>query len=199
MAVPGVEMEAMAEAVAKQGVQPRARREFSGKNSAPGQNKQDGSSAVGKGKAARAGAVTASSLGKFNGFMHASKTALMQASVNSPLGAIARIYAGQLGSYLSVDQATATPEQIEAAQEKLESATKTLAGIANKPLSDEVVAAVNSHIGELAQQNSLPGQDPTVNAALSKLSSDEVSQKSQNDMLAATIAQMAANSVSQSQ
>ena len=69
----------------------------SGKDSAPGQNKQDGSSAVGKGKAARAGAVTASSLGKFNGFMHASKTALMQASVNSPLGAIARIYAGQLG------------------------------------------------------------------------------------------------------
>lgn len=110
----------------------------------------------------------------------------------------AQIYAGQLGSYLAIDQATATPEEVEAAREKLESAALTLAGIANKPLSNEVVTALNSRLGELAKQNSLPGHDPTINSALSNLSSDDVAQKSRNALLAATIAQMAANSASSS-
>jgi hypothetical protein len=143
--------------------------------------------------------VNASSLGNLNGFMHASPKAVLNASENSLLGKVARIYAGQLASYLSVDQANATPEQIEAAQENLESAAMTLAGIANKPLSNEDVAAVNSRLGELAQQNSLPGQEPATNTALSRLSSDDESQRTQNETLAATIAQMAANSVSQIQ
>ena len=61
----------------------------------------------------------------------------------------------------------------------------TLADIANKPLSDQDVAAINSRLGELAQQNS-PGQDPATNAALSNLSSDDESQRTQNETLAAT-------------
>jgi hypothetical protein len=170
----------------------------SGRDSAPGQTKQDGSSAVGKGQSTRVGAAEASSFGKLNGFMHASPKALVNASVASPLGAMAKIYAGQLGSYLAIDQTTASPEEIEAAQEKLESAALTLAGIANKPLSNEVVAAVNSRLGELAKQDNLPGHDPTVNAALSNLSSDDLAQKSRNELLAATIAQMATNSASSS-
>jgi hypothetical protein len=168
----------------------------SGRDSAPGQNKEQGSSAIGKGQAIGLGGSDASSYGKLNGFMHASSTALAHASVKSPLGTIARIYAGQLGSYLAVDQTKATPEEIEAAQEKLESAALTLAGVANKPLSQEVVASVNSRLGDLAKQNSLPGQDPAVSAALSGLATDDPSQKARNDTLAATIAQMAANAPS---
>jgi hypothetical protein len=164
----------------------------SGRDSAPGQNKEQGSSAVGKGQT-KVSANDASSYGKLNGFMHASATALAHASVKSPQGTIARIYAGQLGSYLALDQTKATPEEIEAAQEKLESAALTLASVANKPLSQEVVASVNSRLGDLAKQNSLPGQDPAVSAALSGLATDDPSQKARNDTLAATIAQMAAN------
>jgi hypothetical protein len=168
----------------------------SGRDSAPGQNKQDGSNATGKGQAASATAKDASAYGKLNGFMHASPTALANASTTSPLGTIARIYAGVLGSYLAVDQAKATEEQIDAANEKLESAAMVLAGIANKPLNDEVVAAVNSRLGDLASQNKLPGSDSTTNAALSSLSSEDPAQQSRNATLAATIAQMARNTVS---
>jgi hypothetical protein len=126
--------------------------------------------------------------------MHASPTALRNASLNSSLGRIARVYAGQLASYLSVDQTTATPEQREVAQEKLEAAALTLAGTANKPLSPEVGTAINNRLGELAKDNALPGSDPSVNAALSGLSSTDVAQQSQNDALSATIAQIAATS-----
>jgi len=167
----------------------------SGKDSAPGQSKQEGSNATGKGQAVGAAAKDASAYGKLNGFMHASPTALAHASTSSPLGAIARTYAGVLGSYLAVDQTKATPEEIDAAQEKLESAAMVLAGIANKPLSDEVVAAVNSRLGDLAKQDKLPGGDSTTNAALSGLASEDPAQQSQNAMLAAKIAQMARNSV----
>jgi hypothetical protein len=161
-----------------------------GRDSAPGQNKEQGSSALGKGQAMGAGA---SSYGKLNGFMHASSTALAHASVSSPLGTIARIYAGQIGSYLAIDQTKATPEEIEAAQEKLESAALTLASVANKPLSQEVVASVNSRLGDLAKQNSLPGQDANVSTALSNLSSDDPAQKSRNETLAAMIVRLAGN------
>ncbi len=170
----------------------------SGRDSAPGQAKQEGSSAIGKGQSARLGAADAKNFGKLNGFMHASPTALAHASLKSHLGVMAQIYAGQLGSYLAIDQTTAKPEEIEAALEKLESAALTLAGVANKPLSNEVVAAVNSRLGELAKQNSLPGHDPSINAALANLSSDDQAQKSRNDVLAARIAQMASNSASSS-
>jgi hypothetical protein len=166
-----------------------------GRGAAPGQNKQEGSSAVGKGHSKGIGAADASSFGKLNGFMHASPSALSSASINSPLGAIAQIYAGQLGSYLAIDQTKATPDEIEAAQEKLEAAASILGNIANKPLSDKVVAAVNTRLGELAKQDSLPDSDPAISAALSNLSSDDLAQKSRNDMLAAKIAQMAAGSV----
>ena len=165
-----------------------------GRDSAPGQNKQDGvNAATGKGQSA--GGNDASTFGKLNGFMNASPTALTHASVKSPVGAIARVYAGVLGGYLSVDQAKASPNEIDAAQEKLESAAMTLAGIANKPLSEAVVARLNSRIGDLAKQNKLPGGDSTTNAALSKLSSEDPTQMSKNAVLAATIAQMARNSI----
>ena len=164
-----------------------------GRNSAPGQNKEHGSNALGKGQAMGLGA---SSYGKLNGFMHASPTALAHASVSSPLGTIARIYAGQLGRYLAIDQTKATPEEIEAAQERLESAALTLASVANKPLSQEAVASVNSRLGDLAKQNSLPGQDTRVSTALSSLSSDNPSQKSRNETLAAMIAQLAGSAPS---
>jgi hypothetical protein len=164
-----------------------------GRDSAPGQNKQEGSSAIGKGQDADGAAKTASAFGKLNGFMHASPNALAHASVSSHLGAIARVYAGALGSYLSLDQAKATPDEIDAANEKLESAATVLAGIANKPLNDAVVAAINSRLGDLAKQNKLPGGDATTNAALSSLSSDDPTQKSRNATLAAKIAQMATN------
>jgi hypothetical protein len=167
-----------------------------GRASAPGQSKQDGSSAIGKGHSKSIGAADAKSFGKLNGFMHASPTALANASINSPLGAIAQMYAGQLGSYLSIDQTSATPEEREAAEERLEAAASILGNIANKPLSDKVVAAVNTRLGELAKQSSLPDSDPAISAALSNLSSDDPAQKSRNDMLAAKIAQMAANSAS---
>ncbi|MET0527122.1 MAG: hypothetical protein ABW003_02035 [Microvirga sp.] len=163
-----------------------------GRSSAPGQTKQEGSSATGKGTLSAANG--ASHFGKLNGFMHASSTALANASVKSPLGAIAQTYAGALASYLSVDQTKATPEQIETAQEKLESAALILGGIANKPVSNDVVAAVNSRLGELAKQDKLPGSDAEISAALSSLSSDDPAQKFRNDTLAARIAQMAANS-----
>jgi hypothetical protein len=165
-----------------------------GRASAPGQAKKDVADTAAKGQNQTKDALHASNLGKFNGFMHASPTALRNASLNSSLGKIARIYAGQLASYLSVDQTTATPEQKEVAQEKLEAAALTLAGTANKPLSPEVVAAINNRLGELAKDNTLPGSDPSVNAALSGLSSTDAAQQSQNEALSATIAQIAATS-----
>jgi hypothetical protein len=160
-----------------------------GRSSAPGQTKQESSTATGKG--ALSAANNASHFGKLNGFMHASSTALAHASVKSPLGAIAQTYAGALGSYLSVDQTKATPEQIEAAQEKLESAASILGGIANKPVSNDVVAAVNARLGELAKQDKLPGSDAAISSALASLSTDDPAQKSRNETLAARIAQMA--------
>ena len=165
-----------------------------GRASAPGQAKTDVVDTAAKGQNKTKDALDASSLGKFNGFIHASPTALAKASPNSSLGTVARVYAGQLGSYLSVDQTTATPEQIEVAREKLEAAALTLAGTANKPLSPEVVDAINNRLGELAKDNALPGSDPSVNAALSGLTSTDAAQQSQNEALSATIAQIAATS-----
>ena len=89
-----------------------------GQGFAPGQNKQEGSSAIGKGQDADGAAKTASAFGKVNGFC-ASPNALAHASVRLASGAIPGLCRA-LGNYRSLDQAKAMDE-IDAANEKLES------------------------------------------------------------------------------
>ena len=78
----------------------------------------------------------ASAFGKLNGFMHASPAALADASANSAIGKIAIVYAGLLESYLSDPTTTTTLVDLQAA----------LSDAANKPLSPEIIQAVNDKL-----------------------------------------------------
>ena len=79
---------------------------------------------------------SANELGKLNGFFHASDTALAKASEDSAIGKISVVYAGLLNQYLLSGGTEPTAAEVATA---LESA-------ANKPLSPEIVAAVNARL-----------------------------------------------------
>lgn len=77
-----------------------------------------------------------SSLGKLNGFFHASDKALAKASEDSAIGKVSVVYAGLLNQYLLSGGTQPTAAEVANA---LESA-------ANKPLSPDIVAAVNARL-----------------------------------------------------
>jgi hypothetical protein len=86
--------------------------------------------------------LTARALGKLNGFMHASPEALAHASPNSEIGKVAIVYAGLLENYLNPPSGTTPPT--------LQDIAAALAAASNKPLSPEIIAAVD---GKLATVN----------------------------------------------
>lgn len=79
---------------------------------------------------------SANELGKLNGFFHASDTALAKASEDSAIGKISVVYAGLLNQYLLSGGTAPTAAEVATA---LESA-------ANKPLTPDIVAAVNARL-----------------------------------------------------
>ena len=85
-------------------------------------------------------AKQASSYGKLNGFLHASKQAMLKASPKSAIGKVATVYAGLLKSYLS-PEAGVTPPTVDEIAAALRAA-------ANKPVTSAVVAAVNQRLLE---------------------------------------------------
>jgi hypothetical protein len=114
-------------------------------------------------------------LGRLNSFFNASSSALQNASEGSALGLISQVYAGQLSAYIGASAAVAANvdplalTQLEAAAAAdLEAAAMTLATVANKPLSPEIVAAVHER---LASEN--PG-DPAL-AGLANPTPDQLS------------------------
>ena len=80
----------------------------------------------------------ASSYGKLNGFLHASPNALAKASPKSAIGQVAKVYAGLLNSYLAPAEGETMPG--------IEEVATALAAAANKPLTAEIIAAVNAKL-----------------------------------------------------
>lgn len=80
----------------------------------------------------------ASSYGKLNGFLHASPNALAKASPKSAIGKVAKVYAGLLNSYLAPAEGETVPG--------IEEVAIALAAAANKPLTAEIIAAVNAKL-----------------------------------------------------
>lgn len=82
--------------------------------------------------------VKASAFGKLNGFLHASPTAIAHAAPNSAIGKVVAGYGGLLKTYLEPADGT-TPPTAEDLAAALEAA-------ANKPLTADVVAAINAKL-----------------------------------------------------
>jgi hypothetical protein len=95
-------------------------------------------SAAGTEKVKTNNGAAASKYGKLNGFLHASPKALAKASPNSAIGQVAKVYAGLLNSYLAPAEGETAPtvDQVAAA----------LAAATNKPLTADVIAAVNAKL-----------------------------------------------------
>lgn len=108
---------------------------------AGGGNSNAGNGAANNGSVARTdkiktsnGAV-ASKYGKLNGFLHASPVALIKASPKSSIGQVAKVYAGLLNGYLAPAEGQVPPT--------VEEVAAALAAAANKPLTADVIGAVN--------------------------------------------------------
>ena len=103
------------------------------------------------------GGIKANALGKLNGFMHASATALTHASPNSEIGKIAIVYAGLLENYLSPPLGVTPPtlQQLRAA----------LVAAANKPLSADIIAAIDAKLASV---------NPTLAALISAYGADSL-------------------------
>ena len=78
-----------------------------------------------------------SNIGRFNGFLHASPNALANASEKSSIGMISKLYAAELGFYL------ATGAEINATN-----MASLLEQVANKPLTPELITAINDKLAE---------------------------------------------------
>ena len=109
-----------------------------------GQNKSAGRTASPAKPAAaapvkKAKIVLAKTQGKLNGFLHASPQALAKASPKSAIGKVAKVYAGLLNDYLAPPaEGTVAPTAEEVAA--------ALAAAANKPLTPEIIKAVNDRL-----------------------------------------------------
>jgi len=86
-------------------------------------------------------------VGKFNGFLHASPRALANASEKSAIGLISKVYATVLDEYfLGGDVA------------KIDTMATLLEQVANKPLTEELVLAINDRI---VTENLVENPSPT--------------------------------------
>jgi hypothetical protein len=80
----------------------------------------------------------ASRYGRLNGFLHASPAAIAKASAKSAIGKVAIVYAGLLNAYLAPAAGTTPPTAAEVAA--------ALKAASNKPLTADVIAAVNAKL-----------------------------------------------------
>ena len=145
-----------------------------------GGNSQAGANSQGQGNMKGAGEVNIANnqskskdeLGRLNAFLHASPKALQHASPNSAIGIIAVQYRDVISAYLD---GTAQGQQ---PAPTLDAAAAVLAQAANKPLSPEIVAAINMRLAAENPDNlSLASfanvnADPIVEAANTQLASD---------------------------
>jgi hypothetical protein len=107
-------------------------------------------------------------LGRLNAFMNASPSALQNASPKSAIGIIAVQYRDALGTYLDGVQQGVQPAPT------LDDAAAILAKAANKPLTADIVAAINARLAEENPDNlSLAGLvDPAAQATNTQLATD---------------------------
>ena len=113
-------------------------------------------------------ALHPSNLGRLNAFLNASSAALKNAAPDSAIGIVSAQYAGALSSYIDgVTQGTLPAPT-------LDDAAAILAKAANKPLSPEIVAAINERLAEENPDNpNLAGlSDPVNQAANDQLAQD---------------------------
>ncbi len=104
-----------------------------------------------------------SKLGRLNAFMNASSTALQKAAPDSAIGIVATQYADALSAYMD-----ALANQGQGPAPTLDDAAALLAKAANKPLSPEIVAAINERLAAENPDNpSLAGfTNPTSDPAV---------------------------------
>ena len=109
-----------------------------------------------------------SDLGRLNAFMNASSTALQKAAPNSAIGIVASQYADALSAYVDGVNQGQQPAPT------LDDAAEILAKAANKPLSPEIVTAINERLAAENPDNpSLAGlADPANQAANDQLAQD---------------------------
>lgn len=81
--------------------------------------------------------LSANQLGKLNGFLHASPSALKHASPKSAIGKVVA-YGGLLAGYLSPQQGTAAPTLAQLAA--------AFAAATNKPVTPAVIEAINAKL-----------------------------------------------------
>ncbi len=121
-------------------------------NSVAGLSKETGKSHSG---------IRPNDLGRLNAFLNASSNALKKAAPNSAIGILASQYAGALSTYVDAVNGGQLPAPT------LDDAAALLARAANKPLSPDIVAAINAR---LAAENpdipSLAGLADPANAAV---------------------------------
>jgi hypothetical protein len=135
-----------------------------------------------KSQLAKSDPLHPSNLGRLNAFFSASSTSLKNAGDNSAIGLISQVYAGQLSAYLGALSAATTDTTLDPlATAELEAAASTLAALANKPLTAEIIAAIHER---LAAENS-------ANPALAGLASPSPELLALNDP--AAVATAAAN------
>jgi len=133
-----------------------------------------GNGGVNKGGGAIANASTSdpspNDLGRLNGFMNASSTALQKAAPDSAIGIVAIQYAGALSAYED-----ALANQGQGPAPTLDDAAAILAKAANKPLSPEIVATINERLAAENPDNlslagfANPTNDPVIADANTQL------------------------------
>ena len=89
-------------------------------------------------------------LGRLNSFFNASSQALENASAQSwRIGLISQVYAGQVAAYVAALAAATTDAAPDpAATTELQAAAATLAKVANKPLSAEIITAIHERLAQ---------------------------------------------------
>jgi lactam utilization protein B len=100
-------------------------------------------------------------LGRLNAFMHASSKALQNAKPNSAIGIVAVQYRDAISAYLD--------EIAQGQQPTLDAAAAILAKAANKELTPEMVAAINTRLAAENPDNlslSILAADPSANTLL---------------------------------
>jgi hypothetical protein len=109
--------------------------------------------------------ISPSDMGRLNAFLNASSTALQDAAPNSAIGIVATQYAGSLSAYTD---ANALAIQGQGPAPTLDDAAALLAKAANKPVSPEIVAAINERLAAENPDNlnlagfANPTNDPAV-------------------------------------
>jgi hypothetical protein len=112
---------------------------------------------------------TPSALGALNGFFNASEAARLNANAKSAVGRISKTYAERLTAYLGLDPAATEAARTTALAEL----AAALADASNKPVSAEVVSAINTRLAEQdpALATALASADPTLNQSIADTAS----------------------------